>query len=37
MKKNNYSDLEHLELVARRIAESGCDITREYNDWINVI
>ena len=22
--------------MARRIAESGCDITREYNDWINV-
>ena len=33
---NSYSDLEHLELVARRIAESGADITRDYQDWINV-
>jgi len=36
MEKHNYSDLEHLELVARRIAESGADITRDYQDWINV-
>ena len=33
---NSYSELEHLELVARRIAESGIDITREYKDWITV-
>ena len=32
----SYSELEHLELVARRIAESGIDITREYKDWITV-
>lgn len=36
MKKNSISDLERLELVARRIAEGGVDITREYQDWINV-
>ena len=36
MRQNHFTELEHLELVARRIAESGCDITREYNDWINV-
>ncbi len=33
---NSYSELEHLELVARRIAERGIDITREYKDWITV-
>ena len=36
MIKNNYRDLERLELVARRIAEGGVDITRVYQDWINV-
>ena len=36
MTKNNYSDIEHLEFVARRIAESGADITSEYQDWISV-
>lgn len=34
--KNSYSDLEHLELVARRIAESGVDITSNYGDWMDV-
>lgn len=34
--KKIFSDLEHLELVARRIDESGADITREYQNWINV-
>lgn len=33
---NHFTDLEHLELVARRIADSGADITREYADWISV-
>ena len=33
---NSYSELEHLELVARRIAESGIDITSQYKDWITV-
>ena len=33
---NSYSELEHLELVARRIAERGIDVTREYTDWITV-
>lgn len=36
MKQKQYSDLEQLELIARRIAESGVDITREYGDWISV-
>lgn len=35
-KNNSFSDLEHLELVARRIAEGGVDITSEYQDWVNV-
>ena len=34
--KNSYSDLEHLELVSRRIDESGVDITREYQDWVKL-
>lgn len=34
--KNSYSDLEHLELVARRIAESGVDITSNYGDWMDI-
>jgi len=36
MKHNSFNDLEHLELVARRIAESGIDITNDYAEWINV-
>ena len=36
MNQRNYSDLEHLELVARRIAESGIDITSDYQDWISI-
>ena len=36
MMKNNYTDLEHLELVAQRLAEAGRDITADYADWINV-
>lgn len=35
MKKESINDLERLELVARRLAEGGVDITREYQDWIN--
>ena len=34
--KNNYTDLEHLELVAQRLAEAGRDITADYADWISV-
>ena len=34
--KNNYTDIEHLKLVAQRIAESGKDLTSEYSDWISV-
>lgn len=36
MIKNSFSDLEHLELVARRLSEAGIDITRDYQDWIRV-
>lgn len=34
--KNNYSDLEHLKLVAERIQMSGVDITADYQDWVKV-
>ena len=33
---NSYSDLEHLQLLAGRIAESGTDITSTYQDWLEV-
>lgn len=33
---NNYTDIEHLKLVAQRLAEAGRDITADYADWINV-
>lgn len=36
MKKESFSDLEHLELLARRIAEGNVDITSEYQDWVTV-
>ena len=38
MKKilHSFSDLEHLELVAQRIAENSIDITSSYQDWMNV-
>lgn len=36
MNSNSYSELEHLELVTRRIANSGKDLTANYGDWINV-
>lgn len=36
MKNSSFSDLEHLELLARRIAERGVDITSQYQDWIDV-
>ena len=35
-RNNQYTDLEHLELVASRIAESGVDITSRYQDWMSV-
>ena len=34
--KNNYTDLDHLHLVAGRLAEAGRDITADYADWISV-
>lgn len=38
MKKvmNSYSDIEHLEIVAKRIAECGVDLTSDYKSWMNV-
>ena len=33
---NSYSDLEHLDLVAQRLVESGKDITAVYGDWVKV-
>lgn len=33
---NSFSEIEHLELVASRIAECGIDITSQYKDWITV-
>jgi len=36
MNSNSYSELEHLELVTGRIANSGKDLTANYGDWINV-
>ena len=36
MMKNNYTDLDHLHLVAGRLAEAGRDITADYADWISV-
>lgn len=34
--QNSYSDIEHLELVARRIAESGTNLTNDYKSWMDV-
>ena len=33
---NAFSDLEHLELVAGRIAQGGIDITSEYENWLKI-
>ena len=33
---NAFTDLEHLQLVAGRIAQGGIDITREYEDWLKI-
>ncbi len=37
MKQSNFTDLEYLELLARRVAEGGIDMTADYGDWINVV
>ncbi|MDE5572038.1 MAG: PriCT-2 domain-containing protein, partial [Prevotella sp.] len=34
--KSKYTELEHLQLVAQRIADSGKDITAQYGDWVNI-
>lgn len=36
MNNNSYTDLEHLQLVAGRIAQGGIDITSEYEDWLKI-
>ncbi len=36
MKYSSYSNLEHLQLVAQRIYENGCDITPDYASWVDV-
>ena len=36
MNNNSYNDIEHLQLVARRIAEGGVDITSDYSNWMDV-
>lgn len=33
---NQYTDLERLEIVARRIQENQVDITNKYDDWIKI-
>ena len=33
---NSFTDLEHLELVAGRIAQGGIDITSEYENWLKI-
>lgn len=37
MNKNSFSDQEYLELLARRVAEGGIDMTADYGDWIKVV
>ena len=34
--KGSFDDLEHLQLVANRIAESNVDITSDYQDWVRM-
>ena len=34
--QNSFTDLEHLELVARRIADSGADLTSDYQSWMAI-
>lgn len=37
MKKlNSFTDAEHLSIVAKRIKESGLDITTDYHKWVEV-
>ena len=33
MTQNQYTDLERLEVVAKRIRESQIDLTAQYSDW----
>ena len=36
MNKHNFSNLDHLQLVAKRLSDAGVDITFHYGDWVNV-
>lgn len=36
MTQNQFSDLERLEAVAKRIQESQVDLTAQYDDWVNI-
>lgn len=36
MTQNQYTDLERLEVVAKRIRESQIDLTAQYGDWVNI-
>ena len=34
MTQNQFTDLERLEVVAKRIRESQIDLTAQYGDWV---
>ena len=36
MVQNHFTDLERLEVVAKRIRESQVDLTAQYSDWVNI-
>ena len=36
MTQNQFTDLERLEVVAKRIRESQIDLTAQYSDWVNI-
>ncbi len=36
MTQNHFTDLERLEVVAKRIKESQVDLTAQYSDWVNI-
>lgn len=36
MVQNPFTDLERLEVVAKRIRESQIDLTAQYSDWVNI-
>ena len=36
MVQKHFTDLERLEVVAKRIRESQVDLTTQYSDWVNI-